>query len=741
MTRKTIGLILFLYCACFLAVAQDSDQRKTVTATRVDSAPAFTGTLSDGLWQTAIPATLPFEISPGENTPAGQQTQVYVLYDADNLYVGIRCLDTNPGNIRANVSDRDRIFSDDFISIVLDTYNDFQRGYELVVNPYGIQGDLMMTPNGEDDSFDMIWESKGSLSRDGWTAEMVIPFKSIRFPDQKNQTWGFNIFRNIPRESRTQTSLVQYDRNKANTLSQGGILAGIHDINSGGAVEVLPYVLGQQAGSIADIGDPSSAFSNGKLQGRVGGGIKYAPNSAFALDMVVNPDFSQVESDAAQISVNETFALYYGERRPFFLESQELIQTPMYYSRSINNPLFAGRVVGKSGALSYLYLGASDRHSVFVIPGEDQSSTIATNLRSFANIGRLRYNFEDETYVGLMGFTRDFSDAHNYVAGFDWNYKFWTNWYFSGEGFLSNTHELNDSTLFTSSRMFGTSGHGAGLDGERYNGSGIHMVLSQFGRDYGFDFVYNDFSPTYQTYNGLFSSVDYRQFYLAQRLSFYWDDGIVERLNVLLGSEVRHNHQGILKELTLEPRINVTLKGQTQVQASYLVVNEEFFRSVRLRNINRMHFNMNSRAWDELSFGFYAQVGRFIYRSSTPEMGRGHNLGASITVRPTSSLKIDVSYDRARLSRVSTGELLFDGYVARTVGIYQFTPEMFIRGIVQYNSFGQTFNVYPLFSYKLNALTTFYAGLTNDYLDYGDPNGFRTTQRQYFVKLQYLFRS
>jgi len=517
-------------------------------------------------------------------------------------------------------------------------------------------------------------------------------------------------------------------------MSQGGKLTGLRNIHSSGSMEVLPYALGQQAGTLSDPSDATSAFSNGKIKGRFGGGFKYTPSSDFSVDLVLNPDFSQVETDADQISVNTTFALYYQERRPFFLESQELLQTPMYYSRSINNPLFAGRIVGKSGRLSYMVLGAQDRNSAFVIPGEDESNTVSTGQDSYANIGRVRYNFENESYIGGMAFARNFSDGHNYLVGFDWNYKFWTNWYFTGEGFLTNTKEINDSTLFASPRLFGTTGKTAGLDGEQYSGNGIHLVLSHVGRNYGFDAVYNDFSPTYQTYNGLFSSVNYRQLWLVQRYSLFWDDGFLERVNFMLATGTRHNHSGILKEAVVEPSVNITMKSQTQVRLSYLLVNDEFFRLVRLKNANRLQFGMNSRAWDEVSFGVYGQIGRFIYRS-TPEMGEGHNLGASVTIRPTSSLRIDVSYDRARLEREADGSLLYDGYVARGVGIYQFTAEMFLRTIVQYNSFGKTFNVYPLFSYKLNALTTFYAGLTNDYLNFGDPNGFTTTDRQFFLKL------
>ena len=195
------------------------------------------------------------------------------------------------------------------------------------------------------------------------------------------------------------------------------------------------------------------------------------------------------------------------------------------------------------------------------------------------------------------------------------------------------------------------------------------------------------------------------------------------------------------KEQVLQPGVCLQFKSQTHVDASYLLVNDERFRGIQFNNIRRFFFYANSEPLSELSLTLDGQIGKFIYRSSSPEIGAGHRLNSTITVRPTSKLKIDLSYSRARLSSEATEKLFFDGYILRTVAAYQFTTEVFLRGIAQYNSFDKSFNIYPLFSYKLNAFTTFYAGLTNDYLDYGKDTGFATTARQYFLKLQYLLRS
>jgi hypothetical protein len=733
-------VVILMFQAQSAARDKENDAKSVFQASRINRPLQLTGRLDDPLWKQARPVSLDYEVEPGENTPAPQRTLALALYDNDNLYIGFRCYDTKPDQIRANLSDRDKMYQDDYVIILFDTYGDYHRAYELAVNPYGVQGDLMRTSNGEDESFDIIWKSAAARDDSGWTAEFAVPFKSLRFPNKDQQRWLIHIVRNYPRSSRIQTSWMPIDRNNPNVMGQGGLLEGLLGIESGGSIELLPYVMGQQTGNLVDYGDPSSGFHNDKTKGRIGGGIQYSPTPNLSFDAVINPDFSQIESDAEQISVNTTFALYYQEKRPFFLTGQELLQTPMYYSRSINNPLGAARIIGKTGSLSYMYLGAYDRNTPFDIPGEEESSTFSSNVKSYSNIGRMRYDFGDEDYMGAMFFMRNFSDAHNYVAGFDWSYKFWSNWYFSGETFLSNTKELNDPSLFESPRELGTTGHTAGFDGESYSGTGLHLALSRSARDYSFSFVFNDFTPAYQTYNGLFSLTDYRQLYMNHEYAFYPNNAFIDKGGIDVSSYMQFNHAGRKKEQVVQPVLFATFKGQTTVNLSYLLVNDERFRDKWFSGINRGSISVNSRPIDAISLAFQASIGKFIYRTYSPVMGIGHMFSTTINLNPTSRFNLAFSYDRARLLDYDTRILFYDGNIYRSTIIYQFTQEIFLRTILQYSTFGKSFNIYPLFSYKLNAFTTFFAGVTNDYYNYGGEHGFTTTDRQYFVKVQYLFR-
>ncbi len=716
----------------------NNNEKLTIQVIKLDRPIELTGKLDDPNWSKAEPVELNYEVTPGDNTTAPQKTLVRALYDDKFIYFGFKCFDTNPEQIRANISDRDKMYQDDWVFVAIDTYGDYQRSYELCVNPYGIQGDLLATINGEDSSIDWIWHAAAATNENGWTAEMAIPFSSLNFPDAEEQHWRINILRTIPRISRTQISWVRLDRNIPGIMTQAGFLTGLKNIKSGNSLELLPYTIGQKTGKLSDMENPNSGFKYDPYKGRIGGGIKYSPGPNFSLDAVINPDFSQVESDAAQISVNTTFALQYNEKRPFFLIGRELLQTSMYYSRSINDPLGAARIIGQSGSLSYLYMGAYDRNTVFVVPGEERSNTVPTTLKSFANIGRLRYDLGDESYIGGMLMTRDFSGGNNHIAGIDWNYKFWSNWYFSGEGFLSRTKELNDTTLLNSGRLFGNTGYNAAFNAERYSGNGVNLSLSHSERAYNFGFTVNNYSPTYQAYNGSFNQNGIRQFFMRHEYDYYPTNSFIDFGAVGFHSFMRYDFSGIKKEQVVQPYLSLTLKGQTNIYIQHLTVNDESFRGIWFKKINRISYSINSRPMNVITLSTYGQIGRFIYRTSLPTMGTGHKLGASITLKPTSRLNISLSYDRARLSSLETSELFYDGNIYRAVAIYQFSYEIFFRTIFQYDSFAKAFQLYPLFSYKLNAFTTFYAGATTDYLNYGGDIGTVNTGQQYFMKLQYL---
>jgi hypothetical protein len=715
--------------------------KPSLNAVRIEKPLLLSGKLDDPLWLNAMPVELKFEASPGENTPAGQRTVAMILYDKYYIYIGFRCYDSIPGSIRANLSDRDKIFGDDFVIATIDTYNNYQRGFEFAVNPFGIQGDLLMMGAGSEDiSYDMVWQSAAARNNEGWTAEMAIPLKSLSFSADESQSWTICLLRNLPRKNRYLLTWTPLDRNNPSYISQGGNLKGLEGIKSGKSLEFLPYTMIQQSGAKSDITDPASRVDKGSVKARIGGGIQYSPGPDISLNAVINPDFSQIESDADQLSVNTTFALYYPEKRPFFMTGMDLLQTPMYYSRTINNPLFATKLNGKSHKLSYLALAAYDRNSGITVPGEEQSNTVETDKGSYAGVGRIRYDLGNENFIGALWLSRNFKDAHNYVGGLDWNFKFWKNWYWQGELFLSDTKEVNDTILFKSDRQFGSTSHDAGFNGEKYLGTGMHLALLRQGRNYSFTLVQNNFSPTYQTYNGMFPEVNGKTSYMEHSYTIHPNKKLVQNASIFSDFSLVYNYDGVFKEFVFEPGFIVNMIGQTRINASYMAINRERFRNVFFTGINRATFSIMSTPVKGVSLSLNGQAGKFIYRSSAPELGKGYNITSELDLEPISRLKTSFSWTIAELNDTEDNTQFYKGHILRNITTFQFTKRLFLRDILQYNSFSKTISVYPLISYKFNAFTMFCAGMTQDYLNYElEDYKFKTSGYQYFVKLQYLF--
>jgi hypothetical protein len=323
----------------------------------------------------------------------------------------------------------------------------------------------------------------------------------------------------------------------------------------------------------------------------------------------------------------------------------------------------------------------------------------------------------------------------------DWNYKFWENYYFQGELFYADTKEVNDTTLLFNERAFGSTGHNATFNGEQYEGSSSLVVLRRSARNYSFTVQYMDRTPTFQAQDGFVPNNNLRTGTLQQNYSFYPNNAWLDNWGIGLNSGLHFNYDDVRKEKWAVPYVWANFKGQTNVNLTYLAMNDELYKGFQFTNIYRGEVAIYSRPASSLNLQFDGWFGRFIKRNDTPDAGKGHTIDFTVLIKPTSQFEIDLSYSRARLSSIATGELFYDGYITRAVGIYQFTPEVFLRIIGQYDEFNKAVDIFPLVSYKLNAYTIFYIGSTYDLSDFGDPYGFKQTSRQYFLKLQYLFRS
>lgn len=706
----------------------------------------ITGTLKHPAWEQAEPLYIKYEVLPDDQAQAPVETMVKVLYSSKNLYVGFVSSDPEPNKIRASISDRDNSFQDDYVGIMLDTFNNDQQAYEFFINPLGVQMDGFRTGNNEDMNFDALWYSEGTLTDSGYTAVMKIPFKSLNFQSSDVQDWSVQFIRNYPRNQRHQLVWTNVSIDNSCLLCQSGEMQNLQGLENKHTVELLPYAMAFQNSELSDPSRPASGLDHEPVDGRIGGSIRYSPNSTLTFNGVVNPDFSQVETDAAQIDINETFALFYPEKRPFFMRGADLFETEenLFYSRMINNPLAAGKITQKSDRYSIAFLSAYDRETPFIVPGLYGSSLVRSNVNAYSNILRGKYNFGSESYVGGLVTTRNQGEGANYVGSVDWQFLLTDQYYFSGQVGYSSTKELNDTTLFNSPRTFGKSSYDAAFNGEQYSGTLLNAEFSRRAKYYNFEFGYESFSPTFQSQGGFINRVDRRQVQARQSLSYYPGTEWLSQGNISVSGNWRYDFAGNFQERFVFLRSSNTFAGQTRVSVSYLPVNDEHFRGKYFTGMNRMMFDVRSNPLDELAFGFHLDFGRYVNRRSDPTIGEGFNLSASATVKPSSRLQLDFSYNYSELSPVNASGNFYSGDIMRLTSRYNFSRKIFARLITEYNSFDKQIELYPLLYYKANPFTKFYIGMT-DYMRRFDENGgfdgYHQTSRRFFVKFQYLIRS
>lgn len=703
------------------------------------------GNLDDAGWIGAAVAENFAEHSPGDQTRPDVDTRVWITYDDDNLYVAWMCYD-DPGAVRASFCERDRIFDDDYVILCIDTYGDATLAYELAANPYGIPGDLLFSSaQGEDITYDMIFETSGRITDDGWVVEMAIPFMRLRFPGTEEQTWRVDFWRNRPRESRYQYSWAAYDRGEDCWPCQWGTVTGISGIRSGTGLDLLPSFVARQSGSLEDDGQ----FTNAPASSAVSLGVAYDFSSELTAEATINPDFSQVESDAAQIDVNTTFALNYPERRPFFQEGSDLFNTyfDAVYTRSIYDPLVAGKVTWRKGSNSAAYLAARDDNSVIIIPSEESSRYVAGG-ESYSNILRARRDLGEQAHLGLIATDRRFkSGGSGSLASIDGKIRLSPSNAFRFQVLATRTEEVFNPSLTDSAfneTRFADGGHTAALDGETFYGHGVYASLNRNAANYWLGGDYQERSPTFRADNGFEPSNNNRMGSArAGGVIRFENSRVLENINGQVDVARKWNFEGVQKDewvnATLETRFRT---AQTGIHSSYLRSNE-LYAGVQFVNIWQAHNCFNTRPGAALSFGGHFNYGHRIARSQVV-LGKEISRGLWADVKPIDRLLVSFSYQNTFSDDLETGVRLFSQSIFRTRMALQVSRALSGRLVLQYNDRFDCWDIDPLITYRINSLSVFYFGSTQAYqnMNFADNglDGWCLASRQYFLKFQYLLR-
>src|SRR5437764_3153037 len=407
-------------------VTTPAEKLKPVVIPRLEKPPVIDGKLDDEAWKQAVVLKDFYQIDPGDNIAPSAPTEVFIGYDSKFLYFAFHCYD-DPSKIRASVVKRDQAFGEDNVRVWLDTFNDQRRAYILGWNPLGIQQDGIQTEgSGTDYSVDIVMESKGTLTSDGYTVEVAIPFKSLRYEAGKGKQWGFLIGRNIDRNNDEMDSWVPISRDISGMLSQEAHLTGLDGISTERTLEIIPSVTISETGKRVNALTPAQLAANPALldPGRMlnqplkfdlGVTAKYSLTPTVTLDLAVNPDFAQVEADQTVVTANQRFPIFFEEKRPFFLEGIDIFQSRLQavHTRAIVSPEIAVKLSGKRARNTFGIMLASDTAPGNFVGDERNDPVNFRFLDKHAYIGvfRVKHDVGQQSSIGFLATSYNFIES------------------------------------------------------------------------------------------------------------------------------------------------------------------------------------------------------------------------------------------------------------------------------------------------------------------------------------------
>jgi len=716
-------------------------ERPVHRISRIDAEITVDGVLDEPAWEDAAIVEIAWETWPGENLTARVRTECRLAFDDDSFYVGCRAFDPEPHLIRAHLTDRDAAFDDDFVGVILDTFDDERRAYEFFVNPLGVQMDLVRDDvnRREDSSWDAIWQSAGRIVDEGYEVEMAIPVSQLRFcRGQGEMRWGMSVSRIYPRNQRYVLASQPKDRDRACEICQYSYLEGLDGLVPGRNLEIAPTVTGQYSQEREELTDPELETVADDIEAGLNVRWGFTPN--LTLNAALNPDFSQVEADVAQLDVNTQFALFYPEKRPFFLESADYYDTPIraVYTRTVADPAWGLRVTGKEGPNALGVYVAEDDVTNLVLPGAEDSDLESLEQKNLTGVVRWRRDLGGNSSVGVLATARDGEDYSNAVVGIDGLVRFGPSDWMDVQALWSET-EYPDVIHTEYDQPEGA-----------FSDSAIVLRYQHLTRDWYWRASYQDYGEGFRADSGFVPQVDFRRLAAGVERRLWGEpDGWWARAEIGADWDRTETQDGFLFEEEYEAWFNFS--GPRQ---SFAMIRGGF----RDRGYEGQRF-------DQTYLGFYGEVYAFsnLYTSlgvhvgdqldfANVRNGDRVRLEPEITWRAGRHLRLELHHTYEHLD--VEGGRLFTANLAELRGVWQFTTRTFVRVILQYTHVDRDLGLYDdpedldactrrlfsqlLFSYKLNPQTVFFLGYSdaqrgNDVVDS------MTANRTVFVKVGYVF--
>jgi hypothetical protein len=709
------GLLLLLGTSAGFGDAH----RNPLRPLRAETAPKIDGSLEDDVWKGAPTVTGFKTWHPDYGLDMAEETKVYFAYDQENLYFAFRCFDSRPDRIKTSVTSRDHIQADDWVCVNLDTFNDQQSLHVFYCNPLGIQGDSRFEGGTEDFSVDLVWYSEGRIDEQGYTVELKIPFKSLRFSHTNPVEMGVIFERAISRFSQSGTFPALDPAQGPNFLTQTMPLL-YPDVKHYRLFEVLP-ALTYSRNNFVDRNSlgPAQDEADASLT------AKYGITSHLIFDGTYNPDFSQVEADAGQVDFNQRYALFYPEKRPFFLEGLEKFNfggfhagdplTEIVHTRTIVNPLTGFKLNGR----------ISSKDTVASIYAMDRLPEDAAENYAHFMIFRYKRALTKDSFIGGFYTGRERGSGHNRVLGTDGQIRL-------GQSSILGFHAIGSRNQAES-----------GTDPDSGHALNLHYYYST--RDYVVMLGGQDISADFRTETGYITRTGLTRLRSGVMRLFHLNSPLIQRIDALLHSNQLYDKPSGLYETynafdvrILLPRNSVVLAGLSYATEVFLAqkFNTSGFRVVAQSQLTRqlqlsLHINRNNKI-------------RYV---SAPYQGRGSDISLGLLYLPSDRLHLNLSLVYSDFTRESDGEREYDYLISRGRVTYQVNKYLFFRGILEYNSFRERLMTDLLASFAYIPGTVIHVGYGSLYEKirweegrYDPSDRLLETRRGLFFKASYLWR-
>ncbi len=710
--RNKCGLILvgFLMFVLFPKYSVSSNE-KPLEIPKLSNAPKIDGVLDNPLWEREALRIEDFlQLTPKEKGIPSEKTIAYVGYDEKNLYLAFRCFEKDPKKIRATITNRDNCIDDDWICAFLDTFNEKRRAFWFIINPLGVQMDMIRVEEGgnenSDPSWDTVFYSDGKIDEQGYTVEMAIPFKSIRFPDAEENVWGLLLARNIARNGEI-LSWPGISRSIPGLLTQEMEIRIPGEVERGKNFEMMPIVT-----SLNNEGE--------KVDIQPGVNFKWGISSDLTLDLTVNPDYSHIEADAPQIDVNQRFALYYPEKRPFFLEGMEIFNSPqieVVYTRRIIDPIGGAKLTGKVGRFTYGLLSAYDTSPTQSLWEVSNGGGDAGENALFS-IFRMKTDVFKESYLGFCLTDKHIPGAFNRVLSVDGQFKVKNSWFFSFQAVGSKTKSSDLETGIVPA---------------------LYADFSYFSKNWSGGLYWMSIHPDFEASSGFVNRVDYRTLGTYTSFRFFPEKKYLNQVSLGFNGGMRYEFSGqTMQDQWMRAYLHLRINEFSMINFS--VQNEMERYSGMDFDLQGFSINGETNFIKWLPLGFYFGTGHSIYYDpDDPFRGWNNNYVLYMNLKPNKRLQIMLRFQKQTFWEEKGGEEIYDFNVLRTRTTYQISKTLSLRAIVDYNHFYEEVYGSFLVSWILRPGTVFFLGVDSNYLE-NEFGRFDRTNRSVFIKFSYWWR-